>query len=110
MLCGTIKMDLLPDLAILEVFSFVSVEKRFKILRLVCRRWRKIVDCQIQENLVVYETEYPFKHRWPSDSRPIQLQHVVGKLFFDFYLTNNRYKAIKRLLLSRIDWKDFECE
>lgn len=101
-------MDLLPDLALLEVFSFVSVEERFEILRLVCRRWRLVVEFQIQQDLIVYEDLHPFKCRWPSDNRQIDSLNAVGKLFFAFSLLNGYCKGIKRLFLYQIVWTSFQ--
>lgn len=101
-------MDLLPDLALLEVFSFVCVKERFETLRLVCRRWRQAIEFQSQKDLVVYENEYPFKKRWPSDNRQIELLNTVRKPFFDFCLANGHCKAVKRLFLCRTDWT--ECK
>lgn len=98
-------MNLLPDLALLEVFSFVSVEERFKTLRLVCRRWRQVVEFQAQQDLIVYEDQHPFKNRWPSDNRRIDTLSVVGTSFFVFCLVNGYCKTIRRLFLSlRAQW------
>lgn len=98
-------MDPLPDLVWLEVFSFVSVEDRFKTLRLVCKRWKQMVEFQIQKELVVYESEHPIKKLWPSNDRPIDMLTIIGRIsFFNFYLNNGHYKAIKRLFFGRIDW------
>ena len=99
-------MDL-PDLVLLEVFSFLSVEERFGTLRLVCRKWKQVVEFQIQKDMVVYEDEIPFKNRWPSNNRQVDLLDTVTKPFFNFYLIRNRYKAIKRLFFHRINWNGF---
>lgn len=96
-------MDLAPDLVLLEVFSFVSVEERFGKLRLVCRRWKQVVEFKIQKDLVVYGGEFPFKNRWPSDYRQTDHLNTAAKPFFDFYLINDHYKAIKRLFLCGIN-------
>ena len=101
-------MDLLPDLALLELFSLLSAEERFSTLRLVCRRWKQVVEFQSQNDLVVYQNEHPFKCRWPSDNRQIDLLHTVGKRFFDFFLANGYCKQIKRLFLRQIDWNSIE--
>lgn len=101
-------MDRLPDLALLEVFSFINVEERFKTLRMICKRWKQVVEFQTQNDLVVYGREYPLKHRWPSDNRRVDIQSVIRKSLFDLYLTNGYYKAIKRLFLYRIDYSGLE--
>ena len=101
-------MDLLPDLALLELFSLLSAEERFSTLRLVCRRWKQVVEFQSQNDLVVYQDEHPFKCRWPSNNRQVDLLHTVGKRFFDFSLANDHCKQIKRMFLRRIDWNSIE--
>lgn len=101
-------MDRLPDLALLEVFSFISVEERFKTLRMICKRWKQVVESQIQRDLVVYGGEYPLKQRWPSGNRRVDNQSIIRKSLFDLYLTNGYYKAIKRLFLCRIDYAGLE--
>ena len=103
-------MDLIPDLALLEVFSFVRIEERFGKLRLVCRRWKQVVEFQIQKDLVVYENEFPFKTRWSSDHRQTDHLNTVAKPFFDFYLINDHHKAIKRLFFYRINLANFEAK
>ena len=101
-------MDLAPDLVLLEVFSFVSVEKKFTTLRLVCKRWKQVVEFQIQRELVVYQREHPLKVRWPSDNRQINPLNAAAKPFFDFGLINNHYRSIKRLFLSQVAWTGFK--
>lgn len=101
-------MALLPDLVLLELFSFVSAEEKFGTLRLVCRRWRQVVEFQVQRDLVVYENVHPLKDRWPSDDRQIDLLDTVGQPFFEFCLANGHCKAIKRLFLCGIDLAGFE--
>ena len=102
-------MDLIPDLALLEVFSFVRIEERFGKLRLVCRRWKQVVEFQIQKDLVVYENEFPFKTRWSSDHRQTDHLNTVAKPFFDFYLIKGHHKAIKRLFFYEINLADIEA-
>ena len=45
-----------------------------------------------------------------TDGHPIIDRSSFGMPFFDFYLTSDRYKMIKRLFLCRIDWNGFERE
>lgn len=101
-------MELLPDLVLLEVFSFLGVEERFATLRVVCRRWRQIGEFLTQNDLVVYGNEHPLKKRWPSNNRQLNLLDMVGNPFFDFCLLNGRCKAIKRLFFGQIDWNGFQ--
>lgn len=101
-------MDSAPKLVLLKVFSFISVEEKFGTLRLVCKKWRQVVEFQASNDLVVYENDHPLKKRWPSNDAQIDLLNAVSKPFFGFYLINGRHEAIKRLLFYRIDWDGFE--
>ena len=102
-------MDL-PDLVLLELFSLVNVQERLGTLRLVCRRWKQLVEylLKMQGSLIVYHAHRPFRRRWPSDDRPLSCLDTMSQSFFHLLLANDRYKWIKKLYLYQLGSASFE--
>lgn len=105
-------MDLLeiPDLILLEMFSFLKIQERFHTLRQVCRRWKQLVEYQLetQTRAIVYDQERPFHRRWPSENRKLSSLEIVNQPFFNFCLANGHFKRLKKLYLYLVSGPSFE--
>lgn len=70
-------MDQLPDLALMQLFSFFEADELL-LLRLVCKRWNHFfLQFLLPKNLIVYEHRFPSRMLWPTTNQPIKSNEVL---------------------------------
>ena len=98
-------MSELPDLVLLQVFRLFGITQRFR-LRLVCKRWRFLVDQVKQSNLCLYEQDFPRKNEL-SPNRELEVQpdemvwiNTENKAIL---ILETTFRKLERLFLFRIE-------
>ena len=88
----------LPDLALLKVFSFLSNEEKIRKLTIVCKRWHRLLQGDIQQ-LGIYGPRSPYRLFCDALSREeINEKFIVKamKLTEEFTF---KFRALKKLCL-----------
>ena len=100
-----------PDLVLSRIFFYLNLDITDKFrLRLVCKRWKELIDWQIsaKRSLCVYDESYcyfnelkcyPYKDRWPSNGQLISHSDVLTQTLFENLV--GHFWRIQRLALHR---------
>ena len=97
-------MSEMPDLVLLKIFGFFGISQRFR-LRLVCKRWRFLVDQVKQRNLCFYGFNFPRENDL-SPNRELEVQSdemVWTEKEVNFNFETTFFRKLERLFLCHIE-------
>lgn len=93
----------LPDLVLLKVFSFLGNEEKIKRLMLVCKRWRSLMQSDIQQLAIYRSKEPPYRLFWGAFSEEeIDHKYIVRTNGLTEKII--RFANLKKLFLYKVTY------
>ena len=103
-------MDDLPVVVLKEIFSFLSIQEKFK-MKLTCKKWKFALEIMCpQRNVCIYSLKFPYKERWCFSDQKVAAEDL---LYMKFNRENSRkfnlkmdfFKNLRKIYLYMIGEK-----
>lgn len=107
----------LPDLALIGVFQHLGLVDLAR-MRLVSRRWKRLIDRQERDELVLSNADYQCEQRWFHTDREMNLEQMLKLdvlesdfLLFNKFITQLRpLSSLRRLRIRKFPEKELYNE